>query len=228
MRIEIFVRRAAAALTAALLFGALAQTAAADDRSNQITVGGSLRADRVGSYLIYMHNFSGNLKSEGMLIRLSTGNGVEVESDDSSLATDLLAGYQFQFGDWRVRAFGGVTYVTDVEQIDAGTLGLKTKLQVDSSRSGELYTSFDLGYGTVRNQLQGSVRIAGHVAGILVGPELGFIASDEFSRVNLGLYATGIKLDALSLSMRAGYSFHDSGDTEQSGPYAGASATLQF
>lgn len=222
-----FSRVSGAKLGAVLVLSlSVAMPALAEDHSNQITFSVAGREDRSGESLIYLHNFSGNLNDAGPIMRLGVSNGDEDGGGDS-LAIDVLPGYQFVDGDWRLRAFAGVTYVDRDGAGDDG-FGGKLLLQLQNKRSSSLYVSLDGSYDTVRDMGRGDVELGGHVLDVIAGPEVSVLGTEDFTRTQVGLFLTDFKLGPLGMTVRGGYSFYQSDTDSKGSPYLGVSATLQY
>lgn len=224
MRSKKFIGGAVFGLLCSIAVAASSGPALAADNANQLNLSFSDRDDRFGINLAYMRALSGSLSDEGMLIRLGIGAG-DSDEGEGSRSVDALIGYQFLVGDWKVRTFGGVTYV---EQDTDGVFGLKVLGQVQNSRKSDIYVSASASYSSPRELFAATLQLGGQAAGVIVGPDLGITYTPELTRTRLGLFLTGIRLGDVGVSFRAGYSFAEVDGGAEASPYAGMSGNLQF
>lgn len=204
--------------------GGLVGSAQAADKANQITGVVSLREDRIGGNLIYLHALSGSLADPGLIFRLGAAYG-DSEVSDESYSVEFLPGYQFVAGTWKVRALAGLTFV---ETGAGGVLGAKALLQAQSRKAGELYVSANAGFDTAKMQAQAGLQVGLPVMDAFVGPEVGVIVAEDFVRSRLGVVLTGVKLGEVGMTFRGGFSDYEGSGAGQDSPYLGMSATLQY
>lgn len=198
--------------------------ALAADRANQLSLSFSDRDDRFGINLTYMHALAGSFSDEGMIVRLGAGSG-DSDEGDSSRSVDALLGYQVLLGDFRVRTFGGLSYV---EKDTGSTVGLKVMGQLQTKKSDDVYINVTASYSAPKELFAATLQAGGQMAGVVVGPELGVTSNPDITRTRLGLFLTGIKLGDVGMTFRAGYSFASDGGGTKDSPYYGMSSSLTF
>lgn len=209
---------------AAVMCAALSGTALAESKANQVTVSTGADGDRLGVQANYMYALSGDLQTDGVLVRVSAGYGGD--DDGASASLDAMLGYQIVVGSWKMRAFAGAVVVQD-DDID-NPYGFRVLGQIANKKTDDIYVSATAGYNSPKEQLNASIQVGGQVAGLVIGPEVGIVATPNSVKHRLGLFVTGIKIGDVSLTARAGVS-HSESDTEITDSlYAGASATLQY
>ncbi|MGC4026070.1 MAG: cellulose biosynthesis protein BcsS [Mesorhizobium sp.] len=213
-----------------------ATPAAPAEKGSQITVGGNLRDDRVGGSVSYLQALSGNLRKAGPLLRFGASSG---ETDDdyivipdngsSSYSVEALAGWQSFYRGWRFRAFAGAIYRgRSGENSDTDGLGFKVMVQTNSAWSAPTYVNATASYDTATDKVVSRLQVGRHFGEKIIGPEGGVVWSSDSQRYDFGMFMTGVKLDKVGLSFRAGYSHNEGASTRGDSPYLGVSATYQF
>lgn len=210
-------------LSTALLFS-VAGGALAAPKANQITVSSSYRDDLFGTYATYTHAFLGDMSAQGPLFRLNASVGV-VDEGDASRALDVLGGYQFVVGTWRMRALAGVTLIDKGDGVESG---LKLQGQAITSKRGEVYVNATVSYSAPDEQFQAGVQLGAPVGDLTMGPEASFLAMDDMLRLRAGMFLSGLRLGDVGLTLRTGLSAKNDESLDQASPYVGLSASLQY
>lgn len=206
------------------LFFSVAGGALAAPKANQITVSSSYRDDLFGTYATYTHAFLGDMSAQGPLFRLNASVGV-VDEGDGSRSLDVLGGYQFVVGTWRVRALAGVTLIDKGDDLESG---LKLQGQAITSKRGEVYVNATMSYSAPDEQFQAGVQLGAPVGDLTMGPEASVLTMDEAVRLRAGLFLSGLRLGDVGLTVRTGLSGRNDESLDQASPYVGLSATLQY
>lgn len=202
----------------------LAIPSIAAERANVVSLSFSDRDDRFGINLTYMHALAGNFSDEGMIVRLGVGSG-DSDEGDTSRSLDALLGYQALVGGFRVRTFGGLSYV---ERDDGSEFGPKVYLQAVNGQSDSTYVNATTSYSAPKELFTAGLQVGGRLAGVVVGPEIAVTSTPEITRTRLGMFMTGLKLGYVGLTFKAGYSFASEGGGSQDSPYFGMSSSLTF
>jgi hypothetical protein len=209
---------------AAMICLALTGTALAAPKANQIGVSVNALEDKFGISENYLYAISGDLATDGALIRLGVGYGGGDEDDGARLSADVLLGYQIVVGNWKMRIFAGPTMVQDADS----PLGYKILGQVQNKKTDDIYVNATAGYSSPKEQVNGTVQVGFQVAGLVAGPEVGVVATPDFTRTRIGAFLTGMKIGDVGLTVHGGYTHYESDTESRDSAYAGASATLQY
>ena len=189
-----------------------------------------MRGDRLIASSSYVAALSGNIWRDGAQIKLNLGYGKfpnDDKADSERTSTDAMLGYQVVNGTWKTRGYVGLAYLDRTDETEQ--LGGKIHVSTQTKTSGEYAMSAAANYSTVENQYWSSFEAGKRFGSVFIGPEITLLGSDRFESQRVGLAVKGIRLDQLSVSLRAGYAFN--GDEEQTSgdePYVALSASLGF
>ena len=215
--------------TVALIATLASFPAVATPKGQQVTLFLGARENGTSQSLSYVMAPNHDLAAEGILLRANLGVGTP-DAGETSTSGDVMLGYPFVPNGWKVRVFAGVSAVNGMST-PAGLkndTGLKVMGQVQARKALPVYLNTTWSYEAIEQAYQVSVQLGSRFDAVTVGPELSVAGREGYHALRLGVMATEMKLGALGVTLRTGYSFNTETSRGKDTPYLALSSTLQF
>jgi len=210
-------------------FIGLSSSAHAD--STVLFAGVDAREESDFGYIGLTYHYSGDILSDGILVRTSVSRGnYEYKTDFGETDADvvgfgLMLGYQKVMESFTARGFIGLDYEDHDFSPDnifddnrGSDTGVKVQAELESDFSSPNYASVFASYGTAKDRYGLRLRGGRDFSGFVVGPEIVLIGDQEYDEQRLGAFLTVKKLIPVLLSVSAGYADPDT-DRGDSSPY---------
>jgi hypothetical protein len=237
-----FLRQiAAVAILTCGIFSGMTSLSLAD--GTLMFLGGDVRENEYYSYVGVRHHFSGDLTSDGVIMRATglyagyeydTNAVTSGEVDADVVAFDALIGYQKGFENLTLRGFVGVDYedhdLSPENLFDSNSgsdFGVKILGEIETVYASPYYLGLIGSYGSAKERYWSRLRVGHNFGGFIVGPEGILSGSQESDQQRIGAFATIMELGPFWVTASAGYS-----DTDEnrggSSPYGSIEFSLTF
>ncbi len=216
----------------------------ADEMESDSTIffaGGDIRESANYSYIGLIHHFSGDILSDGFVIRALAGHAnydykttLDEPIDGKADNYELLLGYQKVMDTFSARAYIGLDY--EDHELSPDNLfdtnrgadnGIKVQAELETDFASPNYGSLTASYGTAKERYWARVRGGHEFSGVVVGAEAVSLGDQEYAERRLGVFLTVKKLIPVMVSVAAG---HADPDTYRgpSGPYLSLEVSKSF
>lgn len=200
------------------------------------------REDADYYYIGLIHHFSGNILSDGFMVR-AMGSYADYEynrgsflgdTDGDATNFDVMLGYQKVMEHFSARAFVGFEYedhdLSPNNSFDdnRGThLGVKVQGELETDFASPAYGSLLTSYGSANGRYYTRLRGGYEFSGFVIGPEVSFLGDQEYNEQRYGAFITARRFIPVMFSLSAGYADPDSFRGDSSYYFAfGASFTF--
>ncbi len=208
---------------AAALIAACAMHNAAHAQDSTLVFGGLDGRDQsYYSYIGVRHHFSGNIASDGLLLRIL---GLYGQYDYDSTATsggtidgdvaafDAMIGYQKGLDGVFLRGFVGLDFEdhdlspnNPFDSNQGSDFGVKVQGEIETDFRSPYYGGFIGSYGTAKERYWMRLRGGYNFAGYIVGPEGLLTGNEESDEQRIGAFLMLTNLGSVGLSVSTGYS----------------------
>lgn len=223
----IIVKSIARIAAAAALAAVWAMPNAARAQDSTVVFGGLDGRDQ--SYYTYLgvrHHLSGNIESDGLLLRvLGLYGQYDYDSpasasgsiDGDVVAFDAMIGYQMRLDQVFLRGYAGLDFedhdLSPNNPLDANQgsdFGVKVQGEIETDYRLPYYAGLIASYGTAKERYWARLRGGYNFAGYVVGPEGLLTGNEESDEQRIGAFVLLTNLAPVWLSLSAGYSDIDS------------------
>lgn len=173
-------------------------------------------------YIGVRHHLSGNIVSDGFLLR-AVGLYGRYDYDSTAVAGgkvdgdiagfDAMVGYQKGIQNLFLRGYVGVEYehhdLSPDNSLDSnrgGDFGVKVQGEAETDFRSQYYLGFIGSYGTAKDRYWTRLRGGYNLNGYIFGPEGLLTGNDESDERRIGAFLTLTNLGPLWLSVSTGYS----------------------
>ena len=231
-------------VTAMACFIGLSGVANADEMNGIDTIvfaGGDVRESANYAYIGLIHHFSGDILSDGFLVRALAGHSnydyhtlSDQKIDAKADSYEFMLGYQKVMDTFSARGYVG--FESEDHELTPDNLldknrgtdtGVKVQVELETDFASLDYGSLVASYGTAKERYWARIRGGHEFSGLVVGPEAVRLGDQEYNENRVGLFLTARNILPAMLSVSAGYAQPDT-YRGPSGPYFTLEASRSF
>lgn len=222
-------------------FSGISKADEIDSDSSVIFAGIDWRDKANFSYIGLRHHNSGDILSDGFLLRAMVGHAnyeyiteFDPRIDATANSFELMLGYQKVMDNFLARGFIGFDYENhelspdntfdDNRGVDIGT---KVHIELETDFASPNYASLFASYSTAKNRHWARLRGGHDFSGYVVGPEAITLGDQEYNERRLGLFLTVRKSVPVMLTLTAGMADPDTYRGDSTG-YASVEISRTF